>query len=86
MNLLSILVLSLLFLALISYLRKKYANNDFNGIMLVLGKGGHTAEMLYLIKNYEFERFSRIYIMVAENDTLSIEKTNKFIKENKVTK
>ena len=35
------------------YLYKKYPKKD-NSLVLMLGSGGHTAELLLLLKNFDF--------------------------------
>lgn len=43
--------------------------------MIVLGSGGHTTEMLQLIKKLDTEIYSPITFVVASSDSTSIEKT-----------
>eukprot|EP00924_Labyrinthula_sp_SR-Ha-C_P001021 maker-scaffold_7-snap-gene-11.41-mRNA-1 protein AED:0.02 eAED:0.02 QI:74/1/1/1/0/0/2/99/206 len=39
---------------------------------VVLGSGGHTAEMLCLIKNLDFEKYHPVHFLVANTDTTSL--------------
>lgn len=53
-------------------------------ICIVLGSGGHTGEMLYMMLKYDFARFKRIYCVIGDNDTLSMDKMKNFIRDKKV--
>ena len=40
-------------------------------VLFTLGRGGHTGEMLYMCQRYKFKgRFTKVYIVVADNDDL----------------
>jgi len=45
-------------------------------IMVVLGSGGHTAEMLSLVKELDLAMYSPIHLVVAATDSTSIPKLN----------
>ena len=47
-------------------------------IMIVLGSGGHTAEMLRLIESLDFDKYTRRVYVVGGGDTLSEGKTRTF--------
>ena len=55
-----------------------------DSLCIVLGSGGHTGEMLYMMLKYDFNRFQKVYCVVGDNDTLSIDKMKNFIVQNKV--
>ncbi|KAL4438809.1 hypothetical protein ABPG74_013482 [Tetrahymena malaccensis] len=55
-----------------------------NGIMVVFGSGGHTGEMLSLIKKINFKEFNRVYFVKAFSDNVSQGKVEDFLKKNKV--
>jgi beta-1,4-N-acetylglucosaminyltransferase len=42
-----------------------------NTIMITFGSGGHTSEMLMLIKGINFSQYSHTYFVVAHTDKLS---------------
>lgn len=69
---------------LVSFWRKLKATNKHRGIMIILGKGGHTAEMLYLAKNYDFTKFERVYVLFAKEDELSRPKMETYISSGKL--
>lgn len=47
-------------------------------IVIVLGSGGHTAEMLRLIKPLNFDKYTRRVYVVSSGDTLSEGKAKAF--------
>lgn len=55
-----------------------------NAIMIVFGSGGHTGEMLCLIKKVNFKQFKKVYFVKAFSDNVSKGKTEDFLKKNKV--
>lgn len=59
----------------INIIRKKNKNKS---IMIVLGSGGHTSELLIMIKRLDLNKFSRIFFVYSHNDSSSGNK----IKEN----
>jgi beta-1,4-N-acetylglucosaminyltransferase len=42
--------------------------------MIVLGSGGHTTEMLHIVRNLDFERYSPRYYVLANSDQTSVVK------------
>lgn len=59
----------------INFIRKL---NRSKTIMIVLGSGGHTGELLIMIKKLDLKKFSKIFFVYSHNDTSSANK----IKEN----
>ena len=54
-------------------------------MMMTFGRGGHTAEMMYMCQKYDFKKkFKKVYILVADDDDLSIERAYTFWKANNV--
>jgi hypothetical protein len=55
------------------------------GMMIIFGSGGHTAEMLFLIKDYDFiSRCKKIYFVRADTDILCENKVKHFLEDEKV--
>ena len=52
-------------------------------LMIVLGSGGHTGELLIMLKKLDFSKFSEIYVISSMNDKHS---ENKFREAFNVTK
>ena len=63
-------------------MRKK--RRPTGNLMLTIGKGGHTAEMLYMSQRYNFKKFKKVYLIIGDDDDLSIKKATHFWRENKV--
>lgn len=60
--------------------RKKTRN-----MIMTFGRGGHTAEMIFMSQKFDFpKRFDKVFIVVADDDQLSIEKAQNFWEKNKV--
>lgn len=62
-------------------------NKDKNNLnlMIIFGSGGHTAEMLFLIKDYDFiSRCKNIYFVKADTDILCENKVKHFLEDEKV--
>ena len=58
-------------------------------IMIVFGSGGHTSEMLMMLKpdaskkqQSIFERYGKVYFVIGHSDTWSLRKIKDFLKEN----
>jgi len=49
--------------------------------LIVLGSGGHTMEMLELVKNLDVERYCPVHVVVAETDKTSLPKLKSSNKE-----
>jgi len=47
-------------------------------LVIVLGSGGHTAEMLRLVDSLDFNKYTRRLYMVSSGDTLSAGKAREF--------
>lgn len=63
--------------------RKKPIRNNPAKIMIILGSGGHTAEMIRILKYLNFKNYSpRIYVH-ADTDLISIEKVKYLEEDNK---
>ena len=52
-------------------------------IMVVFGSGGHTTEMLLLLKNLNFTKYGAITFVLGHSDTFSEEKIKDFYKKNR---
>jgi len=56
-------------------------------LMIILGSGGHTGEILIMLKKLELEKFSRIFFVSSHNDKNSENKAKEYLalneKENK---
>jgi hypothetical protein len=68
----------------VAWLASKLRTRRRDAIMVVLGSGGHTGEMLYMMLKYDFARFKKVYCVVGDNDTLSVGKMKNFIAKNNV--
>lgn len=87
--LLSISGWALLILAIwvaIAWIVNKLRSESKASLMIVLGSGGHTAEMLYMLQNYDFGKYKKVYFVLGDNDTMSVNKTKLFMQKNKVKK
>ena len=66
----------LLLLSLISlwvFIKLKTKTNE-KCIVIVLGSGGHTAEMIYLTSQMNFDLYDRIHVFVSHTDKMSKDK------------
>jgi beta-1,4-N-acetylglucosaminyltransferase len=52
----------------LNYMRKILNKKS---IMITLGSGGHTGELLLMIKNLKLEKFAKVYFVISHNDTAS---------------
>ena len=77
-------MLIIIILILIYYFFTRYKYTNKKEILIVLGSGGHTAEMLYMIENLDFNNFTKIIFLKSNQDKLSKNKTINFL--NKKTK
>lgn len=48
--------------------------------IICIGSGGHTTEMLQLLKNLDFNKYTPRYYFIANNDTTSLSKVETFEK------
>lgn len=60
---------------------KKPRGHTLNTV-IVLGSGGHTTEMLKLLKNFNFSRYTPTTFVLSHSDTTSIEKVISFKLQN----
>lgn len=67
-----------------AYLVNKSKARKRDALMIVLGSGGHTGEMLYMMLKYDFSKFKKVYCIVGDNDTLSVNTMKNFIQKHKV--
>lgn len=63
------------------YYLKTFKKTHKTKILIVLGSGGHTAEMLYMLESLDFKNFSKITFLKSNKDTQSKKKTINFLKE-----
>jgi beta-1,4-N-acetylglucosaminyltransferase len=54
-------------------------------LLFVLGSGGHTGEMLYMMEKMDFTRYGHIYIVYSKTDLISVPKLTKFLSEQSKT-
>lgn len=52
-------------------------------VMVVFGSGGHTTEMLLMIKNIDFNKYGRITFVIGHSDTWSLTKMKDFFTKNR---
>ena len=45
-----------------------------NKLMIILGSGGHTGEMLLMIKKLDLNKFRKVYFVYSKNDSTSLKK------------
>lgn len=66
--------------------KRKYRSqqNGRDSLMLIFGSGGHTTELLMTFKNFDFQKWKRIYFVKAESDVTSENKIKDYLKTNKV--
>jgi len=62
---------AVLLLALLLRRRRKRDSRQKIKTLVVLGSGGHTAEMLRLITDFDFERYTPLTLVTAATDTTS---------------
>jgi len=67
-----------------AFIYNKLRKRRRDSITIVLGSGGHTGEMLYMMLKYDFQRFKKVYCVIGDNDTLSMNKMKNFMVKNKV--
>ena len=63
---------------LLYFIRKLYAGNN-KSIMIVLGSGGHTAELLIMLKKLDLKKFTNIIYVYSHNDVSSYKKISETI-------
>jgi hypothetical protein len=58
---------------------------DKINLMIVYGSGGHTTEMSWIFKDYDFKtRCNRVFFLKAQSDHVTMAKVKQFIEEHKV--
>jgi len=62
----------------IVYGRKKKSCKGSVCTLIVLGSGGHTAEMLALLKNFPLQKYSSRQYVLAATDRMSAQKAEQF--------
>ncbi len=67
-----------------AYVVNKTRKRRRDAICVVLGSGGHTGEMLYMMLKYDFSKWKKVYCVIGDNDTLSMNKMKLFIQKNNV--
>jgi beta-1,4-N-acetylglucosaminyltransferase len=67
-----------LLMASINIVRKKIF--DKKSIMIVLGSGGHTGELLIMLQKLDFSKFSNIFFISSHNDVRSEGKAREVLK------
>ena len=61
---------------------RKYILNPKKSIMIILGSGGHTGEILLMIKKLDFNKFSSCFFVLSHNDKNSENKTRESLDLN----
>ena len=51
-------------------------------VMIILGSGGHTTEMVALLRNHNFEKYRNTAVIIAEEDRFSQHKFEKSFRKN----
>jgi hypothetical protein len=55
-------------------------------IMIILGSGGHTTEMIQILQKFKYENYESITFITAKSDKLSVQKALSLLnKYNQVT-
>lgn len=67
-----------------AYAVNKVRARKRDNLMVILGSGGHTGEMLFMMLKYDFSKFKKIYCIIADNDSLSLNTMKNFIQKHKV--
>lgn len=52
-------------------------------LMIVFGSGGHTTEMLLMLKKFEFDKYQHVYFVIGHTDTWSLTKIQDFFRKSK---
>ena len=65
---------------------RKYLFNSKKSIMIILGSGGHTGEILLMLKKLDYNKFSDCYLVSSHNDKNSENKAKESIEISKFTK
>ena len=62
---------------------RKYFNKSKKSIMIILGSGGHTGEILLMIQKLDFNKFSSCFFLSSHNDKNSDNKAKESIQIKK---
>src|SRR5689334_11511824 len=73
-----------LFMASINILRRKIYN-DKKSIMIVLGSGGHTGELLTMLQKLDLNKFYQIFFVFSHNDVRSEGKAKEVLNIDKLS-
>ncbi len=65
----------------IKFLRKSQKSYP-KTIMIIFGSGGHTSEILMIIKDFNFNEYEKIYFLKASSDVTSQQKFEAYLKQN----
>ena len=63
---------------------RRYYYSKVKSIMIVLGSGGHTTEIITMLKKLDFNKFVRIYFVHSHNDSNSVKKLRENIEIDKI--
>jgi beta-1,4-N-acetylglucosaminyltransferase len=77
MSMLFIFTSSLLLLLALRYIRKYIFNKK--SIMIILGSGGHTGELLIMLSKLNLRKFEKVYFVSSHNDTSSENKAKEVL-------
>ena len=80
------IIFSLLFLYILRWIQVKFSSQSKkshnNAIMIIFGSGGHTSEMLMIMKDFKFKEYKNIYLLKASSDVTSQKKFDVYLKQN----
>ena len=76
--------------AIVIYMIRRICGSNKKYIMIVLGSGGHTAELLLMLKKLDLNKFERIIFVYSHNDVSSLKKISETLnittnQQNKIT-
>ena len=61
------------------WLKKPERNLERKKLMIILGSGGHTTEINYMLERLKLVKYKRVYFLLATSDTNSKQKTIKYL-------
>lgn len=76
----SLILIYFIRLIQIKCFRKKVVKPET--IMIIFGSGGHTSEMLMIIKDFDFRQYKKIYFFKASSDITTRPKFDAYYKEH----
>lgn len=68
------------------YVQLKFKRRNVNKpetIMIIFGSGGHTSEMMMILKDFDFNEYKTIYFLKASSDITTKPKFDLYIQEKK---